>query len=721
MKHRIKFEKIKAFCAILSKGRYGGEALLFVLGLLIIAGAFHALYGFLPIWLLAIGSVVGTVVLTMALYLLLYLVFATHRLVRVLYILDVTGALALLISACQGGQIPFHLLYAILLVTAVDLLGRSFYAFVIGGNKKKSLVVTASISFFVLLSAVFFMITDGFASGNAEKYAAMQDGAKEAPEGFADSISRGTCEVASVTYGIGDAFDLQSETYDLSAFEERGFVNKLLLKLCLEYDVDETPISGKVWYPKDADNCPVLFIVHGNHDVGEESYLGYEYIGDYLASFGYAVVSVDENYCNSLSKENDARAILLLENIRKVLEWNTDATSPLCKKLDPQAIALAGHSRGGECVSIAALFNRYSRYPDNGNIRFDYDFNIRSLIAIAPTTDQYMPASRYVDLNDISYLLIHGSNDQDVTRAMGEKQYDHMHFGDQSNAFCSQLYVIGANHGQFNTRWGRYDYPFPESGMLDVHDLIKPETQREVLCTFLKTFLDVTLRGDETYRSLFYDLKEYLPALPAVACQQTYRDASFLCAFDFDEVGELGMAHGGAQSLDVTGATEWTYKRRKTSSDADGENYALAFHWGNEEEKEETKPENNAEHGVVLKTGRWDLTDRVFTFNLADMREKGKIEKAGPLSYQVVFADANGHTAKASPVTAFPTVSVQLYKADVITRQYEYKHQFTTVRLAMDQCKADNGFDATNITEVKIVFPDEKGDIQIDDIGIADR
>ena len=721
MKHRIKFDKIKAFCALLSKGRKGGEALLFVLGMLEMAGALHAFYGFLPLWFLLACSILLAVLTPLVLYLGMLLLFGTRRLVRVLYTLDLAGMLVFLLGATQGRQIPFHIIYAVLFVSTLDLFGRAFYSFVIEKNQKKSLVITASVSLFLLLAAVFFLIPDGFANGNVSKYASMQDRAKEAPEGFADSVAAGSHEVASVSYGVGDGFDLQSETYDLSAFETRGFVNRLVLKLRFDTDVDETPLSGKIWYPKDLEHCPVLFIVHGNHDVGEESYLGYAYIGEYLASSGYAVVSVDENYCNSLSKENDARAILLLENVRKILKWNEDQNSPLYGKLDPQNIALAGHSRGGECVSIAALFNRYSRYPDNGNIRFDYDFSIRSLIAIAPTTDQYMPASQYVELNDISYLLIHGSNDQDVSNVMGEKQYDHINLNGGSNAFCSQLYVVGANHGQFNTRWGRYDYPAPESRMLDVHDLIGPEAQREILCTFLKTYLDVTLLGDDTYRSLFYDTKSYLSALPDTAYVQTYRDATFLCVFDFDKPAELGSANGGALGLEVAGAKEWTTKRRKTSSDAAGENYALAFHWGDDEKDEESKQESAQEHSVVIKTGRWDLGDRVFSFNLADMREKGKIEEAGPLSVRVILSDDNGKTAVWENDTVLPTVCVQLYKADALLHGYEYKHPFTTIRLGMEDCKADEGFDDAKITEVRIVFPDEKGDIEIDDIGIADQ
>ena len=81
------------------------------------------------------------------------------------------------------------------------------------------------------------------------------------------------------------------------------------------YDFAETPIKGEIYYPEGGSNCPTLIIVHGAHGAETPSYLGYEYLGRYLASNGYVVVSVDENICNDLNVYNDARAIIFLENI----------------------------------------------------------------------------------------------------------------------------------------------------------------------------------------------------------------------------------------------------------------------------------------------------------------------------------------------------------------------------------------------------------------------
>ena len=105
-------------------------------------------------------------------------------------------------------------------------------------------------------------------------------------------------------------------------------------------------------------------------------------------------VSVDENILNERSGENDARAVLLLENIGEILKKNGDDSQPIYGKLDEQNIALMGHSRGGEMIADAYLFNEYDAYPSNGMFTFDYHYKIRALIAVAPSVNQYLPAGQ---------------------------------------------------------------------------------------------------------------------------------------------------------------------------------------------------------------------------------------------------------------------------------------------------------------------------------------
>ena len=123
---------------------------------------------------------------------------------------------------------------------------------------------------------------------------------------------------------------------------------------------------------------------------------GYAYLGELLASRGYIVVSVDQNFLNGgpadvagpLSDENDARAWLLLEHLRLWHDWNNDPENPFYQRVDIDNIALMGHSRGGEAAAIAAMFNTLTSSPDDANIAFNYNYNIQTVIAIAPSYDQ---------------------------------------------------------------------------------------------------------------------------------------------------------------------------------------------------------------------------------------------------------------------------------------------------------------------------------------------
>ena len=77
--------------------------------------------------------------------------------------------------------------------------------------------------------------------------------------------------------------------------------------------------------PDGAGPWPLALIVHGNHNYREFSDPGYAYLGDLLASRGFIMVSVDENFINGLSAENDGRAWLLLKHLEAWKQFNEAA------------------------------------------------------------------------------------------------------------------------------------------------------------------------------------------------------------------------------------------------------------------------------------------------------------------------------------------------------------------------------------------------------------
>jgi hypothetical protein len=173
------------------------------------------------------------------------------------------------------------------------------------------------------------------------------------------------------------------------------------------------PLNGRVWYPEGEGPFPLVLIAHGNHAMEDFSDPGYAYLGELLASRGFILVSLDENFLNlspfadaliisSLKEENDLRGWLLLEHLRVWRDWNATPDNPFYQKVDLDNVALMGHSRGGEAVAVAAAFNNLPYYPDNATVRFDYGFNIRSVVAIAPIDGQYKPTGRGTPLKNVN-------------------------------------------------------------------------------------------------------------------------------------------------------------------------------------------------------------------------------------------------------------------------------------------------------------------------------
>ena len=142
-------------------------------------------------------------------------------------------------------------------------------------------------------------------------------------------------------------------------------------------------------------------------------------------------------------------------------------------------IAIMGHSRGGEAVGIAAAFNRLTHYPDDANVKFNFNFDIKSVFAIAPVDGQYKPAGVFTPIENVNYMVIHGSHDGDVSSFNGLRAFQRIKFTDGKPWFKAAWYVYRANHGQWNTVWGNKDNG-PRSGRyLDLRGLITPEEQRQ--------------------------------------------------------------------------------------------------------------------------------------------------------------------------------------------------------------------------------------------------
>ncbi|BBF45292.1 putative secreted protein [Lachnospiraceae bacterium KM106-2] len=576
----------------------------------------------------------------------------------------------------------------------------------------------------VLIGAVFF--GSGFSDTYQETYQRFQNRTDKISNTFRDSLKDGSYKVASIEYGTKRKGDLSSHTVSLASYigEYKG-IKKQVRDLYYGYNIDHVNLKGKVWYPLHKEKCPVLFIVHGNHDMTVDSYLGYEYLGKHLASRGYVVVSVDENYCNSyidtgFSREVDARAVLLLANMKQIERYNYNKTTVLYHKIDFNQIALAGHSRGGEAVVAATEYNRLGRNPDDADLTYNDHFKIKTVIAIAPTSDQYMPSGKDMYLHNVNYLLIQGANDHDVTTFQGRKQYEHIVLGPDN--VKSSVYLAGANHSQFNTKWGSYDVEPPFSFLLNTKNQISAREQRKLLVGYCTAFLDGTITGNRERMDLFQESMIKQKDMPSTISITGYEDSSFVPIADYEEDYDLA-------SLSLNEATATTSNLYLLSEDPVYEsdlqdktwNTALHIKW----EKHYEGYYAISLSDITEQDKRIISNKNQLQFDVMDLFDKrSNHRKKAACNFAITIVDRSGRQASLDfkdSTILYPPLPIRLYKLQFITGSQEYKHQFQTVQIPLSRFKKKNqALNTKEVKEIRFDFDREAaGEIMIDHVGLA--
>ncbi|OLB29276.1 MAG: hypothetical protein DMG41_14345 [Acidobacteria bacterium] len=413
-------------------------------------------------------------------------------------------------------------------------------------------------------------------AGSLEKIIAWKPPEESMPAKLAaeNPSANGPYRVQRLYYGVGNdirrpeyraSVALKTRTVDASDFfkDFKGW-QRWTRKKYWGFDVDKLPLNARVWYPEGPGPFPLVLIVHGNHNMSDFSDPGYAYLGELLASRGFILASIDENFLNGglfhdppLKPGSAARGWLLLEHLKLWKEWNQAAGNPFQGKVDMSRIALMGHSRGGEAAATAAAFNRMKYYPEDANIQFDYGFAIKAVVAIAPADGQYKPAEQHRWISDVSYLTLQGAQDADVSSFMGSRQWDHVKYTQPGPWFKAEIYGYRANHGQFNTVWGRTDAGEPLSWLLNLKPLMSGEEQRRISKIYISAFLEATLHERREYIPLFQDWRVGRAWLPDTLYVNRYQDASYVPLASFQEDADLTSTTAPGGSIAGENLSVW--------------------------------------------------------------------------------------------------------------------------------------------------------------------
>ncbi|MES2180069.1 MAG: hypothetical protein V4550_19585 [Gemmatimonadota bacterium] len=377
----------------------------------------------------------------------------------------------------------------------------------------------------------------------------------------------GPMKVIRMYYGSGtdkarsvfrDSVTLKTKPVDISPFASVTPEAADARKAHWGFDMKAVPLNGRVWYPEGPGPFPLVLVVHGNHNPEDYSDPGYGYLGELLASRGFILVSIDENFINGLSGENDGRAWLLLKHLEAWKKFNDSTGSPLYHRVDMNNIALMGHSRGGEAAPLAATFNTLKYYPDDAKQKFGFNFSIKSVVSIAPVDGQYKASGQFTPLENVNYLVIHGSHDGDVSTFHGLRQFERLRFTDGKPWFKSAFYMYRANHGQWNTVWQNKDNG-PRSGRsLDLRALIDPEEQRKFGKLVISAFLEATLHGKKEYLPLFQDHRTAGHWFPKTMYITRFQENGYEPLAEYDE--DIDVTTGTVRGVELMGDSLATWK-----------------------------------------------------------------------------------------------------------------------------------------------------------------
>ena len=366
--------------------------------------------------------------------------------------------------------------------------------------------------------------------------------------GLSDPGLNGKYDFDYFTYGsgknkrrpeFGDGVKYETPTVDASLLlPEWTGKRKKWRERFWGFGIDQAPINGRVWLPKKEGKSPLILIVHGNHGMEHYSDPGYQYLGELLASRGFITVSIDENYINGTwsgdfrGREMPARAWLILKHLEQWREWANDPESDFYQKADLDNVMLMGHSRGGEAVSIAAAYNELDYFPDNAQVKFDFNFGIQGIVTIAPTDQRYF---RRMELDNINYLSLQGSYDADEASFFGLRQYQRVELDSTQEYFKAGALIHKANHGQFNSIWGRRDFGEPGGWFLNTGPLIKGEEQRKIAKTYIGAFAEAVFNQREDYQPLFQNYASAENWFPETIILNNYTSSSDSVLVDYEE------------------------------------------------------------------------------------------------------------------------------------------------------------------------------------------
>lgn len=197
--------------------------------------------------------------------------------------------------------------------------------------------------------------------------------------------------------------------------------------------------NQRTWYPTDIASMgkvPLIIISHGNG----HNYTWYDYLQQHLASYGYIVMSHQNNTVPGI----EACSLTTLQHTNGIIgQQATIAGGVLDGHIDENQIVWIGHSRGGEGVTRALTRIRSGVFTPVGWS----EASLRLVSSIAPTD---FLGTALSNPGSVNYHLMYGAADGDVSGVPSNPIAQSFILYERATGFRQNHYLHGVGHNEFN-------------------------------------------------------------------------------------------------------------------------------------------------------------------------------------------------------------------------------------------------------------------------------
>lgn len=481
----------------------------------------------------------------------------------------------------------------------------------------------------------------------------------------------------------------------------------------------ETTVTGvtagfskeRIWYPADIANLgplPLVVISHGNG----HQYNWYDYLQKHLASYGYIVMSHQNNTVPGIET---ASTTTLQHTDALIAQQASIGGGVLNGHIDTSRIVWIGHSRGGEGVARA-----YDRIFDGTWVPTQYTLGDIALVSSIAPTDFLGPNS--ANPHGVNYHFIYGAADGDVSGDPSNDIAQAFHIYERAEGYRQSTYVHGADHNDFNC-CGFEDFAGPPGTAIG-----RPEAQqvaKGVYLAVIQHYVEGNVPGkDFLWRP--YDQFKPMGVSANTTVVSEYKEGPASGKFVIDDYQTQSAKNlsssGGTVQVKVTDLVEGLLNDVNTDFTWSTSDRFNGMTRGMTTDATKgtvfTVVSDDAKTGTIawsLPVGAYDLTGyQYLSFRAAQgTRHPSTTAVLGPYAWQVTLVD--GRNAKS--VIDFSTYAMGIqepYQRTGSGTGAGWQNEFATVRIRLaDFLAGANGkpsrLNLADIRQVRFDFPDTLG------------